>query len=173
MIDRPQYYEKIEPFIDKPFIKVITGVRRCGKSTMMLLIQQLLIKRRINKNQIIAINFESMSYYDLRDSHSLYNYITKAVQNIEGKVYLFFDEVQIIEKWEEAINSFLIDFPSDIYITGSNSQLLSSELSTLLTGRFIHIEMMPLSFNEMVTFRTKRINGQPLEQLLWTYIRRG
>jgi predicted AAA+ superfamily ATPase len=173
MIDRPQYYEKIEPFIDKPFIKVITGVRRCGKSTMMLLIQQLLIKRRINKNQIIAINFESMSYYDLRDSHSLYNYITKAVQNIEGKVYLFFDEVQIIEKWEEAINSFLIDFPSDIYITGSNSQLLSSELSTLLTGRFIHIEMMPLSFSEMVTFRTKRINEQPLDQLLWTYIRRG
>src|SRR5690554_5738859 len=92
MIDRPQYYDKIKPFINKPFIKVLTGVRRCGKSTMLLLIQQLLKEQGIKKEKIIAINFESMAYYDLRDSRSLYNYISEAVKKIEGKVYLFFDE---------------------------------------------------------------------------------
>lgn len=173
MIDRPMYYEKIRQFIDKPFIKVLTGVRRCGKSTMMLLIQQLLKEQGIKKEQIISINFESMAYYDLRDSRSLYAYVTEAVKKIEGKVYLFFDEVQVVDKWEEAVNSFLLDFPSDVYITGSNSQLLSSELSTLLTGRYIHIQMQGLSFQEMLAFRSKMGNGQSQNELLWLYIRRG
>ena len=173
MIDRPLYYEKIRQFIDKPFIKVLTGVRRCGKSTMMLLIQQLLKEQGIKKEQIISINFESMAYYDVRDSRSLYAYVTEAVRKIEGKVYLFFDEVQVVDKWEEAINSFLLDIPSDVYITGSNSQLLSSELSTLLTGRYIHIEMQGLSFQEMLAFRPKRGDDQSQYDLLWLYIRRG
>ncbi len=173
MIDRPVYYKKIVPFIDKPFIKVLTGVRRCGKSTMMLLIQQLLKKRGVKDKQIIAINFESMAFYHLRNSHSLYTYVAEAIKSIEGKVYLFFDEVQVVDNWEEAVNSFLVDFPSDIYITGSNSQLLSSELSTLLTGRYIHIEMQGLSFQEMITFREAKIGTLPLTDLLWLYIRRG
>lgn len=173
MIDRPVYYKKIVPFIDKPFIKVLTGVRRCGKSTMMLLIQRLLKKRGVKDKQIISINFESMAFYHLRNSHSLYTYVAEAVKSIEGKIYLFFDEVQVVDKWEEAVNSFLIDFPSDIYITGSNSQLLSSELSTLLTGRYIHIEMQGLSFQEMITFREAKIGTLPLDDLLWLYIRRG
>jgi predicted AAA+ superfamily ATPase len=173
MIDRPVYYKKIVPFIDKPFIKVLTGVRRCGKSTMMLLIQRLLKKRGVKDKQIISINFESMAFYHLRNSHSLYTYVAEAVKSIEGKIYLFFDEVQVVDKWEEAVNSFLIDFPSDIYITGSNSQLHSSELSTLLTGRYIHIEMQGLSFQEMITFREAKIGTLPLDDLLWLYIRRG
>jgi predicted AAA+ superfamily ATPase len=104
VIERPIYYEKIKPFIDKPIIKVLTGVRRCGKSTMMLLIQQILIQQGIKKDQIISINFESMAYYDVRDSRSLYAYVSESVKKVEGKVYLFFDEVQIVDKWEEAIN---------------------------------------------------------------------
>ena len=173
MIERPIYYKKIVPFIDKPFIKVLTGVRRCGKSTMMLLIQKLLKTRGVKDEQIIAINFESMAFYHLRNSHSLYTYVAEAVKKNEGKVYLFFDEIQVVDKWEEAVNSFLIDFPSDIYITGSNSQLLASELSTLLTGRYIHIEMQGLSFQEMITFREAKIGSLPQYDLLWLYIRRG
>ncbi|NCB02297.1 MAG: ATP-binding protein [Spirochaetia bacterium] len=173
MIDRPMYYEKIIQFVNKPFIKVLTGVRRCGKSTMMLLIQQLLKEQGIKKEQIISINFESMAYYDLRDSRSLYTYICEAVKKIEGKIYLFFDEVQVVDKWEEAINSFLLDFPSDIYITGSNSKLLSSEISTLLTGRYIHIKMQGLSFQEMLSFREHKGNVKSQNDLLWLYIRRG
>lgn len=173
MIDRPIYYDRIRQFINKPLIKVLTGVRRCGKSTMMLLVQQFLKEQGIKKEQIISINFESMAYYDLRDSRSLYTYVSEAVRNIEGTVYLFLDEVQVVAEWEEAVNSFLLDFPSDVYITGSNSQLLSSEISTLLTGRYIHIQMQGLSFQEMLAFRTEMGDGQSPHDLLWLYIRRG
>ncbi|MHC1693002.1 MAG: ATP-binding protein [Sphaerochaetaceae bacterium] len=173
MIDRPIYYEKIKQFIDKPVIKVITGVRRCGKSTMMLLLQQFLIEQGITKEQIISINFESMKYYDLHDSRALYAYVDTAIKKIEGKAYLFFDEVQVVDKWEEAINSLFLDSSTDIYITGSNSQLLSSELSTLLTGRYVHLQMQVLSFTEMMSFRANGENTQTQEDLLWLYIRRG
>ena len=139
MLDRPLYYEKIRPFINKPFIKVITGIRRCGKSTMMLLIQQLLKEEGVASKQIISINFESMKYYDLRTSLALYTYVSDLLKTMESPAYVFFDEIQIVEKWEEAVNSLFLDFQIDMYITISNSQLLSSELSTLLTGRFIHI----------------------------------
>ncbi|HKM06243.1 MAG TPA: ATP-binding protein [Sphaerochaeta sp.] len=171
MLNRPLYYEKIRPFINKPFIKVITGIRRCGKSTMMLLIQQLLKEEGVASKQIISINFESMKYYDLRTSIALYNYVSELIKTMESPVYVFFDEIQIVEDWEEAVNSLFLDFQMDLYITGSNSQLLSSELSTLLTGRFIHIEMQVLSFTEMMQFRSGQQETQ--EKLLWLYIRRG
>lgn len=169
MIERPLYYEKIKPFIDKPFIKILTGVRRSGKSTMLLLIRQHLMDQGIKEQQIIYINFESLAFYELRDFRMLYAHVLNAVKQIEGKPYLFFDEIQVVDRWEEAVNSFLVDFPSDIYITGSNSQMLSSELSTLLTGRYIHIQMHPLSFSEMLSFR----GVQATEEQLWRYIRRG
>ncbi|HPZ16730.1 MAG TPA: ATP-binding protein, partial [Sphaerochaeta sp.] len=169
MIDRPQYWQQIMPFVDKPFIKVFIGERRAGKSTMLLLIQQQLLEQGIKEEQIISINFESMAYYDLRNSRALYAHVLDRVKKIEGKAYLFFDEIQVVDRWEEAINSFLIDFPSDLYITGSNSHLLSSELSTVLTGRYIHIKMQPLSFLEMLSFRGEHAT----EDLLWLYIRRG
>ena len=171
MLSRPLYYEKIRPFINKPFIKVITGIRRCGKSTMMLLIQQLLTEEGVESKQIISINFESMKYYHLRSSLALYNYVSELLKTMKSPAYVFFDEIQIVEDWEEAVNSLFLDFQIDMYITGSNSQLLSSELSTLLTGRFIHIEMQVLSFSEMLEFRSSKTDTQ--ENLLWLYIRRG
>ncbi len=171
MLSRPLYYEKIRPFINKPFIKVITGIRRCGKSTMMLLIQQLLTEEGVESKQIISINFESMQYYHLRTSLALYNHVSELLKTMKSPAYVFFDEIQIVEDWEEAVNSLFLDFQIDMYITGSNSQLLSSELSTLLTGRFIHIEMQVLSFREMLEFRSDKTDTQ--ENLLWLYIRRG
>jgi len=171
MLNRPLYYEKIRPFINKPFIKVITGIRRCGKSTMMLLIQQLLTEEGVESKQIISINFESMQYYNLRTSLALYNHVSELLKTRKSPAYVFFDEIQIVEDWEEAVNSLFLDFQVDMYITGSNSKLLSSELSTLLTGRFIHIEMQVLSFREMLEFRSDKMDTQ--ENLLWLYIRRG
>lgn len=171
MLSRPLYYEKIRPFINKPFIKVITGIRRCGKSTMMLLIQQLLTEEGVESKQIISINFESMQYYNLRTSLALYNHVSELLKTRKSPAYVFFDEIQIVEDWEEAVNSLFLDFQVDMYITGSNSKLLSSELSTLLTGRFIHIEMQVLSFREMLEFRSGKTDTQ--ENLLWLYIRLG
>ena len=171
MLSRSLYYEKIRPFINKPFIKVITGIRRCGKSTMMLLIQQLLTEEGVESKQIISINFESMKNYHLRTSLALYNYVSELLKTMKSPAYVFFDEIQIVEDWEEAVNSLFLDFQIDMYITGSNSQLLSSELSTLLTGRFIHLEMQVLSFSEMLEFRSSKTDTQ--ENLLWLYIRRG
>lgn len=171
MINRPLYYNAIKPFIGKPFIKVITGIRRCGKSSMMQLIQDALLREGVEKNKIISLNFESMKFYHLRTSVALYRYISELLEKDNELSYLFFDEIQIVEKWEEVVNSLLVDFNVDIYITGSNSHLLSSELSTLLTGRFIHIPMQVLSFTEMLSFRTTE--KETLENMLWLYIRRG
>jgi len=172
MIKRPLYSKKIEKFIDKPLIKVITGVRRSGKSTILKLIQKELLKDGILENQILYINFESMQYYDIRTAKKLYDYVMKQIES-DMKVYLFFDEIQLVDRWEEAINSFLVDFESDIYITGSNSNLLSSELSTLLTGRYIQFEIQPLSLKEVIDFNEFFNNVSTENNLLWNYIRRG
>jgi predicted AAA+ superfamily ATPase len=138
---------------------------------MMLLIQQLLTEEGVESKQIISINFESMQYYNLRTSLALYNHVSELLKTRKSPAYVFFDEIQIVEDWEEAVNSLFLDFQVDMYITGSNSKLLSSELSTLLTGRFIHIEMQVLSFREMLEFRSDKTDTQ--ENLLWLYIRRG
>lgn len=172
MIERPLYYKKIEKFIDKPLIKVITGIRRSGKSTLLKLIQKQLLKNGVNSEDIIYINFESMKYYDFREAKKLYNHIIESIKS-ERKQYLFFDEIQLVKDWEEAINSFLVDLNVDIYITGSNSNLLSSELSTLLTGRYVQIQIYPLSFNEMIEFHKTYNSDVDHKNLLWYYIRRG
>jgi uncharacterized protein len=114
MIERTLYYEKIKEFIDKPLIKVITGIRRSGKSTMIKLIQNRLIDSGIHTDQIIYVNFESMKFYDIRTSKKFYDYIVSLTDGLK-RVYLFFDEIQLVEKWEEAINSFLVDLDADIY----------------------------------------------------------
>jgi len=142
MIERVLYYDKIKKFIDKPLIKVITGIRRSGKSTMMKLIQKRLIEKGVSNDDIIYINFESMKYYDMRVAKKFYDFIIESTCS-DRRQYLFFDEIQLVENWEEAINSFLVDLNADIYITGSNSKLLSSELSTLLTGRYIQFRLYP------------------------------
>lgn len=156
MIKRDLYLDKIKPFIDKPFIKVITGIRRCGKSTILMMLKEEILKNKIDDTNIVYINFESMLYSDIDDSKKLYLYVKEQIKNSD-KYYLFFDEIQEVKDWEKAINSFLIDFNCDIYITGSNSKLLSSELATYLTGRYIEINVNTLSFNEYLNFR-KQIN---------------
>lgn len=171
MIKRELYYNKILDFIDKPLIKVITGIRRSGKSTMIKLIQNKLLDRGIDSDQIIYVNFESMRFYDIRTSKKFYDYILDLAKN--RRMYLFFDEIQLVEKWEEAINSFLVDLDADIYITGSNSNMLSSELSTLLTGRFIQFKLYPLSYLEMIDFISDVKEITDKTTLIWEYIRRG
>lgn len=156
MIKRDLYLDKIRPFIDKPFIKVITGIRRCGKSTILMMIKEEILDKGIDDSNIVYINFESMLYSDIDNSKKLYSYVKDQVKN-SNKYYLFFDEIQEVKDWEKAINSFLIDFDCDIYITGSNSKLLSSELATYLTGRYIEINVNTLSFSEYLDFR-KQIN---------------
>lgn len=154
MIKRDLYLDKIRPFIDKPFIKVITGIRRCGKSTILMMIKEEILDKGIDDSNIVYINFESMLYSDIDNSKKLYSYVKDQVKN-SNKYYLFFDEIQEVKDWEKAINSFLIDFDCDIYITGSNSKLLSSELATYLTGRYIEINVNTLSFGEYLDFRNQ------------------
>ena len=172
MIERREYYDRISSFINQPLIKVITGIRRSGKSTLLNLVQKHLIDSGISDKNIIYINFESMKYYEYRDAKKLYDYITKIIKEDE-MTYLFFDEIQLVNSWEEAINSFMVDFNVDIYITGTNSNLLSSELSTLLSGRYIQLQLQPLSFSEMVEFYKVYTDNDDKEDLLWRYIRRG
>ena len=152
MVKRDLYLDKIRPFIDKPFIKVITGIRRCGKSTILMMIKEEILDKGIDDSNIVYINFESMLYSDIDNSKKLYSYVKDQVKN-SNKYYLFFDEIQEVKDWEKSINSFLIDFDCDIYITGSNSKLLSSELATYLTGRYIEINVNTLSFGEYLDFR--------------------
>lgn len=151
MIIREKYLKKMIDAKDTEFIKVITGVRRSGKSTLLLMFKDYLLKNGIKKDNIIHINFESALYDNIKNYKDLYQYIKERIKN-NNKIYLLLDEVQNVESWEKAINSFKVDFNVDIYITGSNAYLLSSELSTLLAGRYIEIKMYPLSFKEFLIF---------------------
>ncbi len=148
---RQTYLKTLLDYKDKKEVKVITGIRRCGKSSMLAIFADELRKKNIAKKQIIEVNFESMKYKDITNHEELYSYIARQISG-NRKTYLFFDEIQTIKKWEKAINSFLVDFNVDIYITGSNAYLLSSELSTLLSGRYVEIKMLPLSFKEFLDF---------------------
>ncbi len=154
--NRDIYLKKLIAFKDIQTVKVITGIRRCGKSSLLKLMINYLISSGINDEQIIEMNFESMEYYDW-DNKQLYNYIISKVKSGK-KTYLFFDEIQRIPKWQTAINSFMVDIDCDIYITGSNAFLLSSELSTYLSGRYVEIKMLPLSFSEFADFNNYKIN---------------
>ncbi len=150
MIIRDNYLKRMIDAKDTEFIKVITGVRRSGKSTLLLMFKDYLLKEKIKEENIIHINFESAKYDNIKNYQDLYKYVEKKIN--KDKVYLLLDEVQNVESWEKAINSFKVDFNIDIYITGSNAYLLSSELSTLLSGRYIEIKMYPLSFKEYLIF---------------------
>ena len=144
------YLNQLIAFQDKEPIKVITGIRRCGKSSLLKLMQEHLLNSRVKQDQIIAINFESLEFQEM-NYKELYEYVKKKIPNTK-RAYLFFDELQRIERWENAINSFRVDFDCDIYITGSSSYLLSSEYSTYLSGRYVEIKMYPLSFKEFIDF---------------------
>lgn len=148
-IVRSVYFEKIIPFIDKPIVKVITGIRRCGKSVMMKQVQDYLIQHGVNEDCILDLNFESFTDERVKSFDSVSACLKEVVsKNPDKKLYLFFDEIQELDSWEKLINSYLIDFDCDIYITGSNAKLLSGELATYLAGRYIEIKMYPFSFKE-------------------------
>jgi len=149
MVIREQYLEKLISFRDKKIIKVITGIRRCGKSTLLEMYQQYLLDQGVSEDQIIAINFEDMDFDDLRSVKNLYIYIKSKIQK-DKKNYIFLDEIQQVENFQRVVDSYYIKKNMDIYITGSNAKLLSGEIATLLSGRYIEIEMLPLSFKEYV-----------------------
>ena len=150
MIKRELYMKRIRPFIDSNLVKVMTGIRRCGKSVMLQLIQNELIEKGISRDQIISINFEDLRYAYLHTAIELHDEIQKKAQSITGRVYLFFDEIQEVEDWEKCINSLRVSLDCDIYITGSNANLLSGELSTYLGGRYVEFVIYPFSFSEFL-----------------------
>ncbi len=151
MKSRDIYLNKLITFKDKPLIKVITGIRRCGKSTLLDLFEEYLLNTGIKKENIIHMNFEDLTYDEIKDYKDLNKYIKEKILDNDKK-YIILDEIQQVSNWEKAINSFLVTLNCDIYITGSNAYLLSSEISTLLSGRYVEIKMLPLSFKEYLDF---------------------
>lgn len=152
LIAREIYINTVRKYIDKPLIKVITGMRRVGKSYFLLQIQDLLRKRGILDEQILSINKDSLEYDSIKSYQDLYDYVNKFLGKVKGPKYLFVDEIQEIEEWEKAIGSFFREGEIDIYITGSNAHLLSSDLATLLSGRYIEFSIYSLSFSEYLLF---------------------
>ena len=150
MIKREAYMRQIRPFINTDLIKVLTGFRRSGKSVMLELIQEELLKTGVREEQCISINFENMKNAHLLDAISLHDEILRRIESIEGKVYLFFDEIQEVVHWEKCINSLRLELDCDIYITGSNAKLLSGELATYLAGRYVEFVIYPFSFQEFI-----------------------
>lgn len=150
MIKREAYMRQIRPFINTDLIKVLTGFRRSGKSVMLELIQEELLKTGVKEEQCISINFEKMKNAHLLDAISLHDEILRRIESIEGKVYLFFDEIQEVVHWEKCINSLRVELDCDIYITGSNAKLLSGELATYLAGRYVEFVIYPFSFQEFI-----------------------
>ena len=148
--NRAQYLNKLISVQDMDVIKVVTGIRRCGKSSLLKLMMAHLRQQGVTEDQLLSMNFESMRFADL-DGKGLYQYVMERAP--QGKrFYLFLDEVQKITDWQNAVNSFRVDLDCDIYVTGSNAYLLSSELSTYLSGRYVEIKMLPLSFREFLDF---------------------
>lgn len=149
-LQRSEYLEKLIAFRDKNIIKIITGIRRCGKSTLMEIFQDYLRSTGVGEKQIISINFEDFDFRFLRDPEKLHAYVKEHIA-AEGMTYVFLDEIQHVTDWQEVVDSFHIKKNLDIYITGSNAYLLSSEIATLISGRYVEIKMLPLAFREFVT----------------------
>ncbi|MBQ9025811.1 MAG: ATP-binding protein [Methanobrevibacter sp.] len=166
MVKRDLYLNRISSLIDKDIIKIIIGVRRCGKSYMFNLIIDELLKRGINEENILLINFESAKYRNVSNPRELDLLVKDLTKNITGKIYMFFDEIQNVDGWEKSINSFRVDYDSDIYLTGSNSKLLSGELATHLAGRYMEIKMYPFSFKEYLDYKKSSPNKKAFADYL-------
>ena len=164
MIVRERYMRLIRDFMDKPVIKIITGMRRSGKSALLELTRQELLDRGVDRKNIIFINFESLRYEALRDYKVLYAEIIKIAGQTEGRIYVLLDEIQEVNTWEQVINSLRVDLDCDIYVTGSNAKLLSGELATLLAGRYVEIQVYPLDFEEYLAFAAE---NEDEAQLKW------
>lgn len=164
MITRERYMCQIRDFMDKPVVKVITGMRRCGKSALLELTREELRARGIAESNIISINFESLRYESLKDFRALYAEISRRAEGLDGRIYILLDEIQEVESWEQVINSLRVDFDCDIYVTGSNAKLLSGELATLLAGRYVEIRVYPLDFREYLDFAAENPEEAGLSQ---------
>lgn len=172
MIDRPLYLNKIMPYVDTPFVKILTGVRRCGKSTILkMIMKKLKEERNVVDEQILNYRFDSMEYEDMTTKELYLELKSKILQ--DKKMYLFLDEIQEIEGWEKVVNTLAADFDVDIYITGSNSRMMSSEISTYLTGRYITFHIYTLSFEEYLTFKKSYTTLKDLKQEFSNYVRLG
>ena len=153
MKNRDYYLSQLIDYRDKPLIKVITGIRRSGKSTLLSLFEKYLLDEKVDEKHIIRMNFESFELDEIQDYKKLHQYIDERLLHKEDKYYILLDEIQRVSSWERVVNALLVDANVDIYITGANAYLLSSELSTLLSGRYVEIKMQPLSFKEYLDFR--------------------
>lgn len=153
MIERERYMQRIRPFIDKDVVKVLTGLRRAGKSVMLELIKDELIKNGVNEDRFIALNFESLANEKYCTAKALYEELCKRMSDIKDKAYIFLDEIQEVADWEKCINSMRVDYNCDIFITGSNAKLLSGELATYLGGRYVEFVIYPFSFGEYLESR--------------------
>ncbi len=172
MIYRPMYVDKIMAYVDTPFVKILTGVRRCGKSTILkMIMEKLQTERNVPKERIVNCRYDSMEYGDMT-AKQMYAQLKEQLSS-DGKTYLFLDEVQEIKDWEKVVNSLASDFDVDLYVTGSNSRMMSSEISTYLTGRYVAFRIFTLSFSEYLMFKEKYDTvGEPKFELA-EYVRLG
>lgn len=171
LINRPEYLNQLIDNKDVDLVKIVTGIRRCGKSSLLDLFHEYLIRNGVREESIVHMNLESLKYRDLNNYLAFYDYVKGCIAK-EGKTYLIFDELQVVANWEKAIESFRLDFDVDIYITGSNAYLLSSELSTFLSGRYVEIKVLPLSFKEFLDFYTFE-DGVSIEEKFQKYLQFG
>jgi predicted AAA+ superfamily ATPase len=173
MIIRKQYLDAIEKFLGSSVIKILTGMRRVGKSTVLLQLRDKLISDGVDTESIVHINMELFTYSHIKNAADLHEYVTDKLKGISGQAYILIDEVQEIEEWERAVQSFLAEDLGQIILTGSNAHMLSSELATLLTGRFIEIPIYPLSFDEFLKFRQTSDNSVDIKDAFVTYLKYG
>lgn len=173
MIKREMYMKRIRPFMGTDLVKVMTGIRRSGKSVMLELIRKELLESGIKPEQFITINFEDMSYSHLLTASALHSEITARAAKINGKAYLFFDEIQEVKDWEKCINSFRVSLDCDIYITGSNARLLSGELATYLGGRYVEFTLYPFSFSEFLDLYRPIAGDEPIKKCFQKYLVSG
>lgn len=160
MISRETYLNRLTAYINKPFIKVITGLRRSGKSSLLIMLREHLLRSGVKEQNIIYISFESFEFSEIDTATKLFNYVKSKIKSKKTH-YILLDEIQEVKDWEKAVNSFMVDFKTDVYITGSNSRLLSSELATYLAGRYVELHMLTLSFTEYLHFKQKRTGKKP------------
>lgn len=172
MIKRELYMRRIRPFIGKNIVKVLTGIRRCGKSVMLELIKEELLEQGVQKSCILNINFETRALDYVKDVESTYGFIQSCEEEIHQKLYLLLDEVQELKDWEMLINSCMIDFDVDIYITGSNAKMLSGELATYLGGRYVEFKIYPFSFEEALRLITDK-EERTQQEAFQIYLERG
>lgn len=174
MKNRMLYMNQLAKYIDTPVIKIITGIRRCGKSYLLKLLSEELERKGVKQERIIRIDFESLTFYTYRDYKSLYDFVMNKTQGLEGKIYILIDEIQEVAEWEKAIRSFTVDLDCDVYLTGSNAHLLSSELATYLSGRYVELQLYPLSFIEHLDFYDIDVkDSQKVEAAFYDYLKYG